>query len=199
MNSFLAVLFLIIGYLCGSLSSAIIICKILKLPDPRSEGSKNPGATNVLRLGGKKAALFTLLGDVLKALIPVLILKILFKDNSLTWIFAGIGAFLGHLYPLYFGFKGGKGVATAIGVLLVWNFYLALIVLAIWIAVFATTRISSLSALTAAFFAPFLAIFMVKDVNLLAAIFALVIILIYRHKDNIIRLKNGEEKKFGSK
>ena len=102
------------GYLLGSLASAIIVCRALGLPDPRTGGSGNPGATNVLRLGGKKAAALTLLGDVLKGVVPVLLAKALSAD-PLTWSAAALGAFLGHLYPLYFGFRGGKGVATSIG------------------------------------------------------------------------------------
>ncbi len=105
------------GYLLGSLSSAIIICRLLGLPDPRGQGSGNPGATNVLRIGGKKAAAATLIGDMLKGLIPVLIAKLLGASLAIQALVA-IAAFLGHLYPLFFGFKGGKGVATALGVLL---------------------------------------------------------------------------------
>lgn len=187
------------GYLCGSFSSAIIICKLMGLPDPRTQGSGNPGATNVMRVAGKKAAALTLAGDLLKGLIPVLIIKLLWKDSEAAWLAAGLGAFLGHMFPLFFQFKGGKGVATAIGVLLAWNLPVALICIAIWVTVFAFTRVSSLSALIAAFCAPWISFALIDNKQLPIMILVMVAILIYRHKENIRRLKSGEESAFRNK
>lgn len=187
------------GYLWGSVSSAVIVSRAMGLPDPRTQGSGNPGATNVLRLGGKKAAALTLLGDLLKGLIPVLLVKWMWPEAQTAWLMAGIGAFLGHLLPVFFGFKGGKGVATALGVLLAWYWPLALIVLAIWIGVFAFTRVSSLSALIAAFAAPWLAFFMIDNKQMPMMILAMVGVLIYRHKGNIARLRSGQEGAFRKK
>lgn len=185
-----------VGYLLGSVSSAVVVCKMMGLPDPRTQGSGNPGATNVLRVGGKKAAALTLAGDLLKGLLAVLMIRWLFPLNELAWLAAGMGAFLGHMFPVFFGFKGGKGVATALGVLLVWDWRVALIVLGIWLTVFAMTRVSSLSALIAAFCAPWLGFFLIDDVKLSMMILVMVAILIYRHKENIRRLRSGEESAF---
>lgn len=184
------------GYLCGSFSSAVIVCKLMGLPDPRSQGSGNPGATNVMRLGGKKAAAITLAGDLLKGLIPVLVLKLCFPSAENVWISAGLGAFFGHLYPIFFAFQGGKGVATAIGVLLAWSWPVALICVIIWLTVFFITRVSSLSALIASFCAPWLGFIMIADRKLPMAILAMIAVLIYRHRENIRRLRNGEESAF---
>lgn len=187
---------LIAGYLCGSFSSAVVVCRLMGLPDPRSQGSGNPGATNVMRLGGKKAAAITLLGDVLKGLIPVFVLKWLFPEAEDVWIAAGLGAFFGHLFPVFFAFKGGKGVATAIGVLLAWSWPVALICIVIWLTVFIITRISSLSALIAAFCAPWLGMIMFEDKKLPLAILLMMAMLFCRHRENIQRLRNGEEGAF---
>lgn len=184
------------GYLSGSLSSAVIVCRMMGLPDPRSQGSGNPGATNVMRIGGKKAAAITLAGDLLKGLIPVLIFKMLFPAHDHLWIAAGLGAFFGHLYPIFFAFQGGKGVATAVGVLLAWHWPVALICIVIWLGIFLLTRVSSLSALIASFCAPWLAFFWIADKQLPMAILAMVAVLIYRHRENIRRLAKGEESAF---
>ena len=134
------------SYLIGSLSSAIIVCKIMSLPDPRSEGSGNPGATNVLRFGGKKAAAITLAGDMIKGLIPVLIVK--YMDMSiLTIALVGLAAFLGHLYPVFFEFKGGKGVATMLGVMFGFSWWVGLATAGTWLFMAKIVKISSLSAL----------------------------------------------------
>lgn len=190
---------LVWGYVWGSVASAVLVSRIMGLPDPRTQGSGNPGATNVLRLGGKKAAALTLLGDLLKGLVPVLIVKLIWPHAQTAWLMAGIGAFFGHLLPVFFGFKGGKGVATALGVLLAWHWPLALIVLAVWIAVFAVTRVSSLSALVAAFCAPWMAFLLIDDKQTPIMVLAMVGVLIYRHKDNIARLKSGQEGAFRRK
>jgi glycerol-3-phosphate acyltransferase PlsY len=187
-----------IAYLMGSLSTAIIVSKLTGLPDPRESGSKNPGATNVLRLGGKKAAAVTLLGDAAKGLIPVLIARYL--DAPADIIAAvGLGAFLGHLYPVFFGFKGGKGVATALGVLTGFSGWLGLAVLVTWLGMAYLFRYSSLAALTAASLAPVYLWLLLHSPVLAGASLAMALLLISRHRGNIERLLKGEESKIGSK
>lgn len=187
-----------IAYLMGSLSTAIIVSKLTGLPDPREQGSKNPGATNVLRLGGKKAAAVTLLGDAAKGLIPVLIARYL--DAPADIIAAvGLGAFLGHLYPVFFGFKGGKGVATALGVLTGFSGWLGLAVLATWLLMAFLFRYSSLAALTAASLSPVYVWFLLHAPVLAGAALTMALLLISRHRGNIERLLKGEESKIGSK
>jgi len=180
------------AYLFGSVSSAIIVCRLMKLEDPRKQGSGNPGATNVLRLGGKKAAAITLLGDALKGLIPVLVAKSMGVDSLLlsAVVFA---AFLGHLYPIFFGFKGGKGVATSFGVSLGVAWLLGIAVLSTWLLVYKIGRISSLAALVAAVLTPVYVWLIVGDINLLIAFMMIAAILLWRHKSNIQRLLAGEE------
>ena len=180
------------AYLLGSISSAIIVCRLMGLPDPRAEGSGNPGATNVMRIGGKKAAAITLLGDMLKGLIPVLIAQAL---NVEPLILSGVAlaAFLGHLYPIFFGFAGGKGVATSFGVLLGANWMVGLAVLLTWISIYKLSKISSLSALVAASLAPLYVYFIMGMQALVYVAVLIAIILIWRHKSNIQRLLAGEE------
>lgn len=197
MQNIYGLMALIWGYALGSVATAVLVCRAMRLPDPRTQGSNNPGATNVLRLGGKKAAIFTLLGDFLKGFIAVWVVKLLFPSAQLWWLLAGIGAFFGHLYPVFFGFKGGKGVATALGVLLAWHWGVAVIALAMWLTVFIMTRISSLSALLAAGIAPIAAFILSADKRLPIMVLALSAVLIFRHRENIERLKRGEEKRFG--
>ena len=199
MQNILWILAALWGYLWGSLSSAVIVCRLMRLPDPRTEGSGNPGATNVLRIGGKLPAAVTLAGDLLKGLLPVLIIRAIWPAAETAWLLAGLAAFIGHILPVFFAFKGGKGVATAFGVLLGWHLFLALSVLGIWLTVFALTRISSLSALCAAFCAPLLAFSMSDDKTQAIMLLAMVILLMYRHKANIRRLCSGEESAFGKK
>ena len=134
-----------LAYLLGSVSTAIIVCKLMGLPDPRTEGSGNPGATNVLRVGGKKAAAITLFGDTLKGLLPVLIARA-FTSDPLILGLVGLAAFLGHLYPVFFGFKGGKGVATMLGVLFGYSWWVGLATAATWLIVAKVFKVSSLSA-----------------------------------------------------
>lgn len=185
-------------YLLGSLSSAIIIARLAGLQDPRNVGSGNPGATNILRYGGKKLAVLTLVGDILKGVIAVLVARLL-TDNS--WIVAasGLAAFLGHLYPLYFGFKGGKGVATAWGVLVSLNVVVGLALAVTWLLIAVIFRYSSLAAITAAVLTP---IYMWYWHNQLPAVLMALImaaILLWRHRGNIERLLDGRETKIGSK
>ena len=148
MSDILAFALLIAAYLLGSVCSAIVVCKLWGLPDPRSQGSSNPGATNVMRIGGKKPALITLAGDMVKGVPLVLLAQHLqLRPDLISAI--GLAAFMGHLYPIFFKFEGGKGVATALGVLLALYWPLGLGVIGVWLAVFAAFRISSLSSITA--------------------------------------------------
>jgi glycerol-3-phosphate acyltransferase PlsY len=178
----------VLGYLLGSISSAVIVARAMGLQDPREVGSKNPGATNVLRCGGKRAAIFTLIGDTLKGVIPVVIARCLTDDSSVLAMTA-LAAFLGHLYPVFFGFQGGKGVATALGVWLALNPWIGLLMLATWGITAAVTRYSSLSSLIASLLAP---AYVVASVMMSA-------LLIWRHQLNILRLFRGEESKIGRK
>jgi len=182
------------AYLFGSISTAVIVCRMLGLPDPRLQGSKNPGATNVLRLGGKKAAALTLIGDALKGVIPVAIARLLNFDDVALAITAGL-AFLGHLYPVFFGFKGGKGVATAVGVILVLSWQSGICLIATWLIVAKIFRISSLAALIAATMAPIFIWYWEKSVPLLVLSLLMSLVLIWRHKSNIQKLMTGAEDK----
>jgi len=162
------------------------------LPDPREQGSGNPGATNVMRFGGKKAAGITLLGDMLKGLLPVYAAKLWGVPLELLAII-GLAAFIGHLYPIFFGFKGGKGVATSVGVLLGFSWALGFSTMATWILVYKIGKISSLSALVASFLSPFYAWFIIGDTNITIASMVMTVFLFWRHKSNIQRLLAGEE------
>ena len=185
-------LFVPVAYLIGSISSAIIICRLMGLPDPREQGSGNPGATNVMRFGGKKAAAITLLGDMLKGLIPVYIANALAVPVEVLAL-TGLAAFMGHLYPAFFGFKGGKGVATSVGVLLGFSWVLGLAFMGTWLLIYKLGKISSLSALIASILSPVYAWFIVGDAKVVAASVVMTVFLLWRHKSNIQRLLAGEE------
>ena len=186
------------AYLIGSISSAVLTCRIMGLPDPREDGSRNPGTTNVLRLGGKKAAAITLLGDMLKGLLPTAL--------AATWLgtpeaisAAALGSFLGHLYPIWFGFIGGKGVATALGAVFGASWLCGLLAAGTWLLVLAIGRYSSLSALIT-FAAVHVYIWLTSRSALLTTAFALISAILYwRHSANIQRLLKGEEPKVGKK
>jgi len=184
------------AYFLGSLSSAVITSRLMGLPDPREEGSKNPGATNMLRLGGKKAAIITLLGDLLKGLVPLVVAKALDAPYEVLAA-VGLAAFLGHLYPVFFGFKGGKGAATALGVLAGYSWLVGLASLLTWLSVAYLSRISSLAALTAAALAPLYVWFLLHSPVLTVATVLMCTVLFWRHKSNIRRILLGEESKFG--
>lgn len=185
-------LFIPVAYLIGSVSSAIIICRLMGLPDPREQGSGNPGATNVMRIGGKKAAAITLLGDLLKGLIPVYAANIL--GVSAEFLAAtGLAAFIGHLYPIYFGFKGGKGVATSIGVLLGFSWPLGFAFIVTWLLVYKLGKISSLSALIASVLSPVYAWLIIGNITFIISTLVMTLLLLWRHKSNIQRLLSGEE------
>ena len=189
-------IYIILAYFIGSISFGILLSKIFKIQDPRSFGSKNPGATNVMRSGKKFVALLTLLGDMLKGTLVVLIAKyyLNFNDDQVLLIAAAV--FMGHLFPVYYQFKGGKGVATALGVLLAIDSNIAILVLLIWLIVFLVSRISSLSAITAALCLPLITFFMHIDQNFLWLSLFLSMFLIYRHKENIKNLLEKKESNF---
>jgi acyl phosphate:glycerol-3-phosphate acyltransferase len=182
------------GYLFGSISTAILTCKLMGLPDPRTEGSGNPGATNVLRLGGKKAAILTLAGDMLKGLIPVLIAEALHAGPFILSATA-LAAFLGHLYPLFFSFQGGKGVATALGVALGLYWPVGVSVAGIWLLMAFVFRISSLSALTAMLLAPACFWLLKPEPAFIGVMVIITLMLFWRHRTNIRDLLNGTEGK----
>lgn len=185
---------IILAYLFGSISAAILVCKIMGLPDPRSQGSGNPGATNVLRVGGKKAAAITLFGDFIKGLIPVLVARYL-NVTDLVLALVGFAAFIGHLYPVFFHFRGGKGVATMLGVLFGFNLYVGLATTATWLFVAKVLNISSLSALVATLLAPFY-IWQLAPSNELTTVTAIMTVILYwRHRSNIQNLLSGKEGK----
>ena len=189
---------IVAAYLIGSISSAIIVCRLMGLPDPRSEGSNNPGATNVLRIGGKKAAAITLLGDMLKGVLPVAAGHLL-DVSTLTFALAAIAAFLGHLYPVFFGFKGGKGVATALGTQFGLHWGIGLAVAGIWLFMAKVVKISSLSALVSMALAPVIIYWIWPADELIVMQIIMSIILFWRHKSNIQRLISGEESLIGKK
>jgi acyl phosphate:glycerol-3-phosphate acyltransferase len=188
------------AYLVGSLSFAVIVSRFYGLPDPHSYGSGNPGATNVLRTGRRAAALWTLVGDAGKGWLAVVLVTALVARYSLhpaTVPAAALAAFLGHLWPVFFGFRGGKGVATAGGILLALGVWLGLATLATWLIIFAFFRISSLAALIAALFAPLWYLFLNGlEFNLSAAAVTVIsMLLIVRHRENLRRLVSGEERR----
>ncbi|MGD8925307.1 MAG: glycerol-3-phosphate 1-O-acyltransferase PlsY [Thioalkalispiraceae bacterium] len=199
------ILFIVAAYLIGSVSTAIVVCKLMGLPDPRSGGSGNPGATNVLRIGGKKAAAITLFGDMLKGFVPVFVASF-FNLSPLAFAFIGFAAFIGHLFPIFFGFKGGKGVATMLGVLFGIHWAVGLASALTWLIMAKVFKISSLSALIATLLAPlyiyllfglYLKLDSQQYIPLIISTGAMTAILFYRHRSNIVRLLRGEEDKIG--
>ncbi len=186
----------LLAYLFGSVSSAIVIARLMGLQDPRDVGSKNPGATNILRYGGKTAAILTLAGDILKGVIPVLIARTLTAD-AIILALTGFAAFLGHLLPVFHGFKGGKGVATALGVWLALSPWVGLLLLATWVLMAALFRYSSLAGLVASVAAPLYVAWLLPGAPYLTAMIAMSAILIFRHRSNIRKLLAGTETKIG--
>lgn len=192
----LAILMFVLAYLLGSISSAILVSRLFKLPDPRSSGSNNPGATNVYRLGGPFPACLVLVFDILKGTIPVWGAYFL-KLEPFELGLVAVAACLGHMYPVFFSFKGGKAVATAFGSLLPIGLSLAGLLISSWIIVVAVTRFSSLGALVAVSLAP-LYTWWIKPLYTLPVTF-ITILIIFRHRSNIVRLFKGEEPKVGAK
>jgi glycerol-3-phosphate acyltransferase PlsY len=180
------------AYLLGSISSAILLSKIMGFDDPRTGGSNNPGATNVLRIAGKKAAFFTLLGDFLKGLIPVAIGHLLEVD-LLALALTGFAAFIGHCYPLFFRFQGGKGVATAMAATLAFNWIAGAVLIAVWLLFAKVFKISSLAAIVSFSVVPLAIFWLNRDVEIASVFVVLSAILIWRHKSNIQRLISGTE------
>jgi glycerol-3-phosphate acyltransferase PlsY len=195
-----------LAYLIGSISFAVVVSKCMRLPDPHTYGSGNPGATNVLRTGNKKAAVLTLIGDALKGYFAVMLARHILGDQSLTaslnsWLLCGvvIAVFLGHLFPVFHGFKGGKGVATACGILFGINWILGAATLATWIIVAKFMRYSSLAAIAAAVFGPVYFVFLFGFQPMGIALLIVCFLLIWRHRSNIQNLMNGTESHIGSK
>ncbi len=206
MNLTLDLLLIPLAYLIGSISFAVVVSKCMRLPDPHSYGSGNPGATNVLRTGNKLAAVLTLIGDALKGYVAVMLARILLGEQSLTtslhsWVLCGVvlAVFLGHLFPIFHGFKGGKGVATACGILFGINGILGLATLSTWIIVAGFMRYSSLAAIAAAVFGPIYFVFLFGFQPMGLALLAVCALLIWRHRSNIQNLLNGSESRIGSK
>ena len=189
-----AIIFIVIAYLVGSLSSAIIICRVLELPDPRTQGSHNPGATNVLRIGGKKAAVLTLLGDVLKSAVVVVLANI-FGVSGFALGLVGCAAFVGHIFPLFFKFQGGKGVATAFGVVLALSWSAGLLAAATWLVIAVVFRYSSFAAIIAAVLAPLYLIIFSQQYGCVIPVIIMCLLLLWRHLPNIQRLRAGTESK----
>jgi glycerol-3-phosphate acyltransferase PlsY len=206
MNFIFELLLIPVAYLIGSISFAVVVSKCMRLPDPHSYGSGNPGATNVLRTGNKLAAVLTLIGDALKGFFAVMLARIMLGDESLSstlnsWLLCGvvIAVFLGHVFPIFHGFKGGKGVATACGILFGINWILGLATLSTWIIVAMFMKYSSLAALAAAVFGPIYFVFLFGFQPMAIALLVVSILLVWRHRSNIRNLLNGTESRIGSK
>ena len=195
-------LFIAAAYLLGSISFAVVVSRAMRLPDPRQYGSGNPGATNILRTGRKAAAALTLLGDALKGWVAVVAARALAPqfglDDSVVLLCA-LAVFIGHLFPLFFNFKGGKGVATALGVLVGLDPWLGLACLVTWLLIVGLFRISSLAALTTAVLAPVYAGVVIGWGSAAVAVLVIALLLVYRHKSNLINLVNGEEGRIGAR
>jgi acyl phosphate:glycerol-3-phosphate acyltransferase len=202
---FIFILLIPIAYLIGSVSFAVVVSKCMRLPDPHTYGSGNPGATNVLRTGNKVAAALTFLGDALKGCLAVVLARAVMGDPPLdiyldSWVMSGVvlAVFLGHLFPIFHSFKGGKGVATACGILFGVNAILGLATLSTWIIVAVFLRYSSLAALAAAVFGPIYFVFLFGFQPMGIALLVVCLLLIWRHKSNIQNLLNGTESRIGS-
>ena len=188
------IVLIFLAYLLGSISAAILVCKLLGLSDPRTGGSGNPGTTNVMRLHGKTAAFLTLTGDVFKGIIPVLLAKVIVGSEFIIAL-SGFAAFLGHIFPIYFKFKGGKGVATLIGILLATHWLLGLAYVITWILTAAIFRYSSLAALIATLSITFYTYFLEQNFQYTVSFSMIAVILFWRHKSNIYNLLNNKERK----
>ncbi len=194
MPYFLPISLTILAYFVGSISAAIITCKLMNKVDPRTVGSKNPGATNVMRHAGKKAAIYTLLGDLFKSLLPVAI----GHAFGLDWMWLGLigtAAFLGHLYPIYYGFKGGKGVATVLGVYLGLQPVIGVVVIITWIVSALVFNISSLSALIATLLAPLIFYWITESLPLFIILIVITGFIYWRHRSNLVKIIDGTEDK----
>ena len=198
MRGMIEMALVVFGYLAGSVSAGIVVARVMGLGDPREGGSGNPGATNLLRLGGRRAAVITLLADALKGVIPVLAAQAAGIGGS--WLAAvGLAAFLGHLYPVFFGFRGGKGIATGLGVMLAWSLPLGIGVLLAWAGVAALTRISSLAALVSFALAPVGCLVLIDAPALAIAAGLMAVLTGWRHRGNIQRMAAGTEPRIGKR
>ena len=193
-----ALLCVIGGYLAGSIPFAVVVSRLMRLPDPRSYGSKNIGATNVLRSGNRVAALLTLLGDAMKGWAAVLAVRLAGLPEELMAL-TGFAAFLGHVFPVWLRFRGGKGVATAAGVLIAFDWRIGVAALGVWLVVVALTRFSSVGALAAAAAAPIAAWWFAGPGPVFAAVVAMAVLLVVRHRSNIVKLARGEESRIGAR
>jgi glycerol-3-phosphate acyltransferase PlsY len=193
----ITVLIMLCTYAIGSINSAILISRVCHLPNPRESGSKNPGATNILRLAGKKYALIVLIFDIVKGFLPVFIANLCGADNLLLSMMC-LAVILGHIFPVFFGFHGGKGIATALGALLGLDFMLGFICIMTWLLTAQLTRYSSLASIISVALAPFYALFLIKDGGTFAVLFIIALMTIYKHHDNINRLLDGTEPKIKS-
>ena len=193
-SAILFLLFVAIGYLSGSVCSAVIVSRIFDLPDPRTAGSKNPGATNVLRLAGKKYAVIVLIADMLKGFIPV-VLASLFTSSPVIVGFTCFAAVMGHMYPVFFDFKGGKGVATAVGALFGLDFMLGIVVAGLWLLIANFTRYSSLASILSIILMPILAVVLTQNVAVLPPLALIMLFILYQHRENLTRLMDGTEPK----
>ncbi|HAT8410522.1 TPA: glycerol-3-phosphate 1-O-acyltransferase PlsY [Legionella pneumophila] len=190
----LFIFLILVGYLMGSINSAIIVCRTFGLPDPREEGSKNPGATNVLRLGGKQYGIMVMVFDALKGILPVILAKFL-SAEPVTVAFTALAAVVGHMYPVFFHFRGGKGVATTIGALLAFHFVIGVMIAATWLLVANFWRYSSLASIASISLAPFYSLILVGNLNIFPPLFMITILVLYKHRDNFNRLIDGKEPK----
>ncbi len=195
MQILIFIVLLIFSYVLGSISSAILICKLLGLPDPRKEGSGNPGASNVSRIAGKKVAAVVFIGDALKGIVPLVIAHH-FHLSLLLQGYIGLAAILGHSFPLFFKFKGGKGVATFFGVLLMLSWPIALLLIMLWVIVAKLFHYASAASILTAVLAPFITFYFYRPLVVLP-IFLMSLLIIYRHKKNIFRLLKKKENKLG--
>ena len=198
LSSALSIFYVLIGYLVGSVSSAIIVCRIFGFPDPRTEGSNNPGATNVLRMAGKKYAIIVLIGDMLKGFLSVLIPNLL-GEGPVTLGFVCLAAVLGHMYPVFFKFKGGKGVATALGALLGFHWLLGSLVIATWLIVALLSHYSSLASILTMVLAPFYSLALTRHLSAFIPLALMAMSVLYKHNENITRLMKGKEPKINLK
>lgn len=190
----LPIFYIVVGYLVGSVCSAVIVCRLFSLPDPRLEGSKNPGATNVLRIAGPKCAIIVLFTDMLKGFLPVFIAKLLGANTNILALIC-LAAVLGHMFPVFFKFKGGKGVATALGALLGFYWLLGGMVITTWLLVALLSRYSSLASVVAIAFAPFYSLVIVRNMSAFIPLAVIAMFVLYKHHGNLTRLVDGTEPK----
>ena len=190
----MSLFYVILGYLFGSVCSAVSVCRLFSLPDPQTEGSKNPGATNVLRIAGKKYAIIVLITDMLKGFLPVFLANLLGAGPTALG-FICLAAVLGHMYPVFFKFKGGKGVATALGALLGFHWLLGSLVIATWLVVALISRYSSLASVIAIVLAPFYSLYVIQNPSAFIPLGLMMMFVVYKHHGNLTRLMDGTEPK----